>query len=91
MDFRVYDKFKKKLIHEYNILYDKVNTHLNENEDFSFIQKSKNFVNVIESNENFCIICSYNFFSDYDEVGKKAKDLIKYLKKNENKHFIIFK
>ena len=89
MDFRVYDKFKKKLIHEYNILYDKVYTQLNENEDFSFIQKSKYFVNVLEANENFLIICSYNFFSDYDEVGKKAKDLIKYLKKNENKHFII--
>ena len=91
MDFRVYDKFKKKLIHEYNILYDKVYTQLNENEDFSYIQKSKYFVNVVEANENFLIICSYNFFSDYDEVGKKAKDLIKYLKKNESKHFIIFK
>jgi hypothetical protein len=91
MDFRVYDKFKKKLIHEYNILYDKVYTQLNENEDFSYIQKSKYFVNVVEANENFLIICSYNFFSYYDEVGKKAKDLIKYLKKNESKHFIIFK
>ena len=91
MDFRVYDKFKKKLIHEYNILYDKAYIQLKEDEEFSFIQKSKDFVNVLEANENFLIICSYNFFSDYDEVLKKAKDLIKYLKKNENKHFIIFK
>ena len=91
MDFRVYDKLHKKLIHEYNILFDKAKEQINENEEFFFIQKTENFVNVIESNESFLIICSYNFFSDYDEVGKKAKDLIKYMKKNENKHFIVFK
>ena len=91
MDFRVYDKLHKKLIHEYNILFDKAKEQINENEEFFFIQKTENFVNVIESNENLLIICSYNFFSDYDEVGKKAKDLIKYMKKNENKHFIVFK
>ena len=91
MEFRVYDKLHKKLIHEYNILFDKAKEQINENEEFFFIQKTENFVNVIESNENLLIICSYNFFSDYDEVGKKAKDLIKYMKKNENKHFIVFK
>ena len=91
MDFRVYDKIQKKLIHEYNILYDKANSEINENEEFSFIQRADDFVNVLEVNEYFLIICSYNFFSDYDEVGKKAKDLIKYMRKNEYKHFIIFK
>ena len=91
MDFRTYDKLEKKLIHEYNILYDKANEQINENEEFFFIEKSEEFVNVIEVNENFLIICSYNFFSDYDEIGKKTKDLIKYMKKNENKHFIVFK
>ena len=91
MDFRVYDKFQKKLIHEYNILFDKANSEINENEEFSFIQKTDDFVNVLEVNEYFLIICSYNFFSEYEEVGKKSKDLIKYMKKNENKHFIIFK
>ena len=91
MDFRVYNKFQKELIHEYNLLFDKVKNEINENEEFSFIQKTKHFVNVVESNENFLIICSYNFFSDYDEVGKKAKDLMKYMRKNEHKHFIIFK
>ena len=60
-------------------------------ENFFFIEKSEEFVNVIEVNESFLIICSYNFFSDYDEIGKKTKDLIKYMKKNENKHFIVFK
>ena len=91
MDFRVYNKFQKEIIHEYNILFDKVNNEINDNEEFSFIQKTKHFVNVVEVNENFLIICSYNFFSDYDDVGKKAKDLLKYMKKNEHKHFIIFK
>ena len=91
MDFRVLNKFEKNLIHEYNILYDKVNNEINENEEFSLIQKTKHFVNVVEANENFLIICSYNFFSDYDDVGKKAKDLMKYMRKNEHKHFIIFK
>ena len=91
MDFRTLDKLEKKLIHEYNILFDKANEQVNENEDFFFIEKSEEFVNVIEVNENFLIICSYNFFSDYDEIGKKTKDLIKYMKKNENKHFIVFK
>ena len=91
MDFRTLDKLEKKLIHEYNILYDKANEEVNENEEFFFIEKSEEFVNVIEVNENFLIICSYNFFSDYDEIGKRTKDLIKYMKKNENKHFIVFK
>ena len=91
MDFRVYDKFQKDLIHQYNIIYDKVKLEINENEEISFIQKSKNFVNIAESNENFLIICSYNFFCDFEEVGRKTKDLMKYIRKNENKHFIIFK
>jgi len=91
MDFRTLDKLEKKLIHEYNILYDKANEQVNENEEFFFIEKSEEFVNVIEVNESFLIICSYNFFSDYDEIGKKTKDLIKYMKKNESKHFIVFK
>ena len=91
MDFRTLDKLEKKLIHEYNILYDKANEQVNETEEFFFIEKSEEFVNVIEVNESFLIICSYNFLSDYDEIGKKTKDLIKYMKKNETKHFIVFK
>ena len=91
MDFRVYDAFQKKIIHQYNFLFDIINIQINENEEFSFIQKTNEFINVVEVNENFLIICSYNFFCDYDEVGRKAKDLIKYMKKNENKHFILFK
>ena len=91
MDFRTLNKLEKKLIHEYNILYDKANEQVNETEEFFFIEKSEEFVNVIEVNESFLIICSYNFFSDYDEIGKKTKDLIKYMKKNETKHFIVFK
>ena len=73
MDFRTLDKLEKKLIHEYNILYDKANEQVNENEEFFYIEKSEEFVNVIEVNESFLIICSYNFFSDYDEIGKRQK------------------
>ena len=91
MDFRVLNKFEKNLIHEYNILYDKALYELNNNEDFFCVQKSKNFVNVIEINENFLCICSYNFFIDYEEAGKKMKDVLKYIKKNEQKFFILFK
>ena len=91
MDFRVFDKTQKKLIHEYNLLYDKAIESVNENEEFFFIKKSNEFTNVIEVNEYFLCIFSYNFFAEYDEVGKKTKELIKYIKKNENKFFILFK
>ena len=36
MDFRTLDKLEKKLIHEYNILYDKANEQVNENGEFFF-------------------------------------------------------
>ena len=91
MDFRVYDKTQKKLVHEYNILYDKAIEEVNENEEFFFIKKSNEFTNVIEVNEYLLCIFSYNFFAEYDDVGKKAKELIKYIKKNEHKFFILFK
>ena len=91
MDFRVYNKTQKKLVHEYNILYDKAIEEVNENEEFFFIKKSNEFTNVIEVNEYLLCIFSYNFFAEYDDVGKKAKELIKYIKKNEHKFFILFK
>ena len=90
MDFRVYNKTQKKLVHEYNILYDKAIEEVNENEEFFFIKKSNEFTNVIEVNEYLLCIFSYNFFAEYDDVGKKAKELIKYIKKNEHKFFILF-
>ena len=91
MDFRVFNKTQKKLIHEYNILYDKAISEVNENEEFFFIKKNNEFINVIEANEFLLCIFTFNFFLEYDEVGKKSKDLIKYIKKNENKFFILFK
>ena len=91
MDFRVYNKTQKQLVHEYNILYDKAIEEVNENEEFFFIKKSNEFTNVIEVNEYLLCIFSYNFFAEYDDVGKKAKELIKYIKKNEHKFFILFK
>ena len=91
MDFRVYDKIQKKLIHEYNILYDKANEENNENDEYFFITKSNEFIKVIECNENFLCIFSFDFFGEYDDVGKKTKEMIKYIKKNEQKYFILFK
>jgi len=91
MDFRVYNKTQKKLVQEYNLLYDKAIEEVNENEEFFFIKKTDEFTNVIEVNECLLCIFSYNFFCEYDDVGKKAKELIKYIKKNEHKFFILFK
>ena len=91
MDYRVFDKTQKKLIHEYNILYDKSISEVNENEEFFFIKKNDEFINVIEVNEFLLCIFTFNFFLEYDEVEKKSKELIKYIKKNENKFFILFK
>ena len=91
MDYRVFDKTQKKLIHEYNILYDKSISEMNENEEFFFIKKNDEFINVIEVNEFLLCIFTFNFFLEYDEVEKKSKELIKYIKKNENKFFILFK
>ena len=91
MDFRVYNKTQKKLVHEYNLLYDKAIEEVNENEEFFFIKKTDEFTNVIEVKEYLLCIFSYNFFCEYDDVGKKAKELIKYIKKNEHKFFILFK
>ncbi len=89
MDFRVYNKTQKKLIHEYNLLFDKANEE--ENEEFFFIKKTKEFINVIDCNENFVGIFTCDFFGEYDDIGKKTKELIKYIKKNEQKYFILFK
>ena len=60
MDFRVYDKFQKKLIHEYNILYDKANEEMSGNEEFFYIYKSQEFVNVIRANTYKVFIYFYN-------------------------------
>ena len=46
---------------------------------------------MIDCNENFVGIFTYDFFSEYDDIGKKTKELIKYIKKNEQKYFILFK
>ena len=90
MDFRVFNKTQKKLIYEYNLLFDKANEN-NDNEEFFYAQKNKDFLNVIDVNDNFLGIFSFNFLSDYENVGKKAKEIMKYIKKNEHKYFILFK
>ena len=90
MDFRVFNKTQKKLIYEYNLLFDKANEN-NDNEEFFYAEKNKEFLNVIDVNDNFLCIFSFNFLSDYENVGKKTKEIMKYIKKNEHKYFILFK
>ena len=63
MDFRVFNKTQKKLIYEYNLLFDKANEN-NDNEEFFYAQKNKDFLNVIDVNDNFLGIFSFNFLSD---------------------------
>ena len=59
--------------------------------NFFSLKKNDEFINVIEVNEFLLCIFTFNFFLEYDEVEKKSKELIKYIKKNENKFFILFK
>ena len=42
-------------------------------------------------NNNILLICSFNLFYDFDIIGIKMRDILKYIKKNESKFFIISK
>ena len=96
MDYRTYDKKEKKLIHRYTQLYDKYNNIKDKDKDkdkdeFYYMEKSDKYYDVIQVNENFIIICSFSFFTNIEAINKKLKEVLKYLKKNENKYFIIYK
>jgi len=96
MDYRTYDKKEKKLIHRYTQLYDKYNNTKDKDKDkdkdeFYYMEKSDKYYDVIQVNENFIIICSFSFFTNIEAISKKLKEVLKYLKKNENKYFIIYK
>ena len=93
MDFRVLSKDDKKLLHEYNLLFDiyckEEKEH--EKEEFFYTKTKDEYVNIIYVYENYLCICSYNFFVDLNIAVKKSKELVKNIKKNENKFFILFK
>jgi hypothetical protein len=90
-DFRNINKAEKKLLREYNKLYDKMFLYNYNKEHFFFIEKGEFYVNAIQENESYILICSFNFFFDFDEVGFKMKEILRQIKKDENKYFIIYK
>ena len=94
MDYRNYDKKEKNLIHKYHQIYDIYNNYKekeNNKDEFYYIEKSNNYYNVIQVNEYFILICSFNFFNGIEDIFKKCKEILKYLKKYENKYFIVYK
>ena len=94
MDYRTYDKKEKKLIQKYVQLFDIYNNYKDkekEKEEFYYIEKSDKYYNVIKVNEYFIIICSFNFFINIEDISKRIRDILKYLKKYENRYFIIYK
>ena len=94
MDFRTYNKKEKKLIHKYIMLYDIYNNYKEkekEKEEFFYVEQSDKYYNAIHVNENFLVIFTFGFFSDVEKIQKKVKDVLKYIKKYENKYFILYK
>ena len=96
MDYRNYDKNEKNLLHKYHQIYDiYINCTKekdNNKDNYYYIEKSNNYYNVILVNDPFILICSFSFFSgDIEDLFKRSREIIKYLKKYENKYFIIYK
>ena len=94
MDYRNYDKKEKEIIHKYSQIYDIYNKYKEkekEKDDFYYIEKTEKYYNIIYVNEYFIIICSFNFFSNVEDIHKKCKEILKYFKKHENRYFIIYK
>ena len=94
MDYRTYTKKEKELIHKYIMLYDIYNTYKDkekDKEEFNYFEETGKYSHCIHVNENFVFIFSFGFLSDAEKIQKKIKDLSKYLKKYENKYFIIYK
>ena len=98
MDYRNYDKKEKNLLHKYHQIYDiyinctKEKDNNKDRDNYYYIEKSNNYYNVILVNDPFILICSFSFFSgDIEDLFKRSREIIKYLKKYENKYFIIYK
>ena len=88
--FRLQTKEEKLIIKEYINLYEKINNY-NNNEKCFFFEKGDYYTHAIEQNENFILICSFNFFMNFEEIGQKMLEILKFIKKNEKKYFILFK
>ena len=90
-NFRNITKSEKVLLKEYNLLYDKLHLYTFEKDNFFLVEKGEDYTNAIMQNENYILICSFNFFIEFDEVSMKMNNILKLIKKNENKYFIIYK
>ena len=90
-NFRNITKSEKDLLKEYNVLFDKLHLYTFEKDNFFLVEKGEDYTNAIMQNENYILICSFNFFIDFDEVSMKMNNILKQIKKNENKYFIIYK
>ncbi len=90
-NFRNITKSEKVLLNEYNILFDKLHLYTFEKDNFFLVEKGEDYTNAIMQNENYILICSFNFFIEFDEVSMKMNNILKQIKKNENKYFIIYK
>ena len=94
MDYRTYTKKEKEIIHKYIMLYDIYNSYKDkekDKEEFYYFEEIGKYCHYIHVNENFVAILSFGFLTDIEKIQKKMKDLFKYLKKYENKYFIIYK
>ena len=90
-NFRNITKSEKVLLNEYNVLFDKLHLYTFEKDNFFLVEKGEDYTNAIMQNENYILICSFNFFIDFDDVSMKMNNILKQIKKNENKYFIIYK
>jgi len=94
MDYRTYTKNEKELIHKYIMLYDIYNNYKEKDKDkeeFYYMENSNKYCNIIHVNESFVFIFSIGILNDIEKIQKKLKEIVKYLKKYENKYFIIYK
>ena len=80
---------EKLLIKKYIKIYDKFKDNPNNQKNYFYFENWKNFTNSINIRDNILLICSFNLFYDFDIIGDKMSNILKYIKKNESKFFII--
>ena len=90
-NFRYLLKEEKIIIKQYIKLYDKFKENENNQKNYFYFENWNNLTNSIYMNNNILLICSFNLFYDFDIIGIKMRDILKYIKKNESKFFIISK
>ena len=90
-NFRYLLKEEKIIIKQYIKLYDKYKENENNQKNYFYFENWNNLTNSIFMSNNILLICSFNLFYDFDIIGIKMREILKYIKKNESKYFIINK